>query len=207
MAIEKEKFFEIINEVSKSKDLNKDNLLERIKNELHKKNEAEYNKFCYFFDKDHQFSVETSSKREDWTLLHLAAACNNLLTVELLLERKASVNARVKDGSKDDGLTALHIAAFYGNENIIELLLSDNRVNPSLKSKNRTPREMVGNVPSRDTIIKMLEAAEESYRTKPKEKARDLNIRIEGGGSYRLLQGNHGIPAQTVKKEVLQLLH
>ncbi|NEV49743.1 hypothetical protein EUZ93_04645 [Wolbachia pipientis] len=208
MAIEKEKFFETINEVSKSEGLNGDNLLERIKDELYEiekklpeEDHGEYSKFKNDLWKDHLFSVKTSEEIvEDWKLLHLAAACNNLLTVELLLEKKVSVNARVKDGSKNDGLTALHIAASYGHENMIELLLSDNRVDPSLKSKNRTPREMVGNVPSRDTIIKMLEAAEESYSTKPKEKAKDLKIKIKGGDHYHLLQDSHRIPAKTVKK-------
>ncbi|WP_265038343.1 hypothetical protein [Wolbachia endosymbiont (group A) of Hylaeus communis] len=46
----------------------------------------------------------------------------------------------------------------------------------------------------------MLEAAEKSYRTKPKENAKDLNIKIEGEGHYHLLQDSHGTPAKTVKK-------
>ncbi|WP_265043739.1 hypothetical protein [Wolbachia endosymbiont (group A) of Scambus nigricans] len=42
MAIKKEKFFEIINEVSKSEGLNENNLLERIGNELEKINSQEH---------------------------------------------------------------------------------------------------------------------------------------------------------------------
>ncbi|WP_264687632.1 hypothetical protein [Wolbachia endosymbiont (group B) of Erynnis tages] len=42
MVIEKEKFFEIINEVSESSDLDEDNLLEKIKNELKGKDAGEF---------------------------------------------------------------------------------------------------------------------------------------------------------------------
>ncbi|WP_375604459.1 ankyrin repeat domain-containing protein [Wolbachia endosymbiont of Anurida maritima] len=164
MAIEKEKFFEIICNVSKSKDLNEDNLLQKIKDELYEvekklpeEDRGEYNKFKNDLWKDHLFSIKTSEEiAEDWTLLHLAVACNSVPIVELLLEKKVSVNTQVKDGS-DDGPTPLHIAASDGHENIIKLLLDDDRVNPSLKSKGKTPREMVGDVQNRDTIIKMLE--------------------------------------------------
>ncbi|WP_410542767.1 hypothetical protein [Wolbachia endosymbiont of Tetranychus urticae] len=55
MAIKKQKFFEIINEVGESGGLDEDNLLERIKNELKGKDEGEYNKFSKNFSKEHQF--------------------------------------------------------------------------------------------------------------------------------------------------------
>ncbi|WP_434732383.1 hypothetical protein [Wolbachia endosymbiont of Zygogramma bicolorata] len=114
MAIEKEKFFEIIRNVSESKGLNKDNLLERIRNELRNKDYAEYDKFNRGFSKEHQFSIKISDKIEDWTLLHLAVACDDLLTVTLLLEKKVSVKTRVKNGS-NDGPTAFDIATLNGN--------------------------------------------------------------------------------------------
>lgn len=171
MAIEKEKFFEIINEVSKSGGLDEDNLLERIKNELKGKDAGEYNKFSKNFSKEHQFSIKFSEEAaEDWTLLHLAAACNNLLIAEFLMKKKASVSARVKDGSKNDGLTALHIAASCGHESMVKQLLSDDRVNPSLKSKNKTPREVVGNIENKEAIVKMLKEAEQNFCTKHEKK-------------------------------------
>ncbi|MBS9531789.1 MULTISPECIES: ankyrin repeat domain-containing protein [unclassified Wolbachia] len=171
MAIEKEKFFEIINEVSESSDLDEDNLLERIKNELKGKDAGEYNKFSKNFSKEHQFSIKFSEEAaEDWTLLHLAAACNNLLIAEFLMKKKASVSARVKDGSKNDGLTALHIAASCGHESMVKQLLSDDRVNPSLKSKNKTPREVVGNIENKEAIVKMLKEAEQNFCTKHEKK-------------------------------------
>ncbi|WP_244953494.1 hypothetical protein [Wolbachia pipientis] len=77
MAIKKEKFFEIINEVSKSEGLNKDNLLQKIKGELHQKDYAEYDKFKRNFSKEHQFSIKISDKIEEmmdqllWILLNL----------------------------------------------------------------------------------------------------------------------------------------
>ncbi|WP_264686148.1 ankyrin repeat domain-containing protein [Wolbachia endosymbiont (group B) of Polyommatus icarus] len=171
MVIEKEKFFEIINEVSESSDLDEDNLLEKIKNELKGKDAGEYNKFSKNFSKEHQFSIKISEEAaEDWTLLHLATACNNMLIVELLLKKKASVNARVKDGSKNDGPTALHIATSCRHESMVKQLLSDDRVNPSLKSKNKTPREVVGNTENKEAILQMLEEAEENFYAKHKKK-------------------------------------
>ncbi|WP_264377292.1 ankyrin repeat domain-containing protein [Wolbachia endosymbiont (group B) of Ochlodes sylvanus] len=171
MAIEKEKFFEIINEVSKSGGLDEDNLLERIKNELKGKDAGEYNKFSKNFSKEHQFSIKFSEEAaEDWTLLHLAAACNNLSIAEFLMKKKASVSARVKDGSKNDGLTALHIAASCGHESMVKQLLSDDRVNPSLKSKNKTLREVVGNIENKEAIVKMLKEAEQNFCTKHEKK-------------------------------------
>ncbi len=103
-------------------------------------------------------------------MLHLATACNNMLIVELLLKKKASVSARVKDGSKNDGLTALHIAASYGHESMVKQLLSDDRVNPSLKSKNKTPREVIGNIENKEAIVKMLKEAEQNFCTKHEKK-------------------------------------
>jgi ankyrin repeat protein len=190
MAIEKEEFFEIIKNVSESKDLSEGNLLEMVRKELFRKDEGGHNKFHLDFDKNHQFSIKISNKIEDWTLLHLAAECDNRSIVELLLNKKVSVNTRVSDGS-EDGLTALHIAASYGNKEVIELLLSDNRINPLLKSRNKTPREMVGNWPNRNAIKKMLEEGEKSYLTNPKQKARNIKIKLQNGGTYHLLQDSH----------------
>ncbi len=134
-------------------------------------NYSMYNKFSKNFSKEHQFSIKISEEAaEDWTLLHLATACNNMLIVELLLKKKASVNARVKDGSKNDGPTALHIATSCRHESMVKQLLSDDRVNPSLKSKNKTPREVVGNTENKEAILQMLEEAEENFYAKHKKK-------------------------------------
>ncbi|XCA33139.1 MAG: ankyrin repeat domain-containing protein [Wolbachia endosymbiont of Polyergus mexicanus] len=155
MPIEKEKFFEIICNVSESKGLNKDNLLQKIKGELHQKDYAEYDKFKRNFSKEHQFSIKISDKIEGWTLLHLAAACNNLLTVELLLKKKASVKTRVKDGS-NDGPTALDIAKSNGNQEIVQLL-SDANANPKLeKNKDKTSRDIItkANEIPEDLVVK-----------------------------------------------------
>nr|WP_255586044.1 ankyrin repeat domain-containing protein [Wolbachia endosymbiont of Mansonella perstans] len=110
------------------------------------------------------------------------------MIVELLLKKKVNVNTRVKDGSKDDGPTALHIAASYGHKNMVEQLLKDDRVNPLLKSKNKTPKDMVGDASNKNTLVEMLEIAEKNYSLK---KAKDLNIKIEGRGCYHLAQNNH----------------
>ncbi|WP_349967983.1 ankyrin repeat domain-containing protein [Wolbachia endosymbiont of Armadillidium arcangelii] len=189
MAIEKEKFFEIINKVGKSEGLDQDNLLERIKNELKGKDVGEYNKFSRNFSKEYQFSIKISEETvEDWTLLHLATACDCLLIVELLLKKKVSVSTRVKNSSKNDGPTALHVAASYGRENIVKQLLSDDRVNPSLKSKNKTPREVVGNTENKEAIVKMLEKAEKDHSRK---KIKGFHIKVEEGSCHHLSQNDH----------------
>ncbi|RDD35591.1 Ankyrin repeats (3 copies) [Wolbachia endosymbiont of Cylisticus convexus] len=188
MAIEKEKFFEIINEVGESKGLDQDNLLERIKNELKGKDVGEYNKFSKNFSKEHPFSIKISEETaENWTLLHLATACN-LLIVKLLLKKKVSVSTRVKNSSKNDGPTALHIAASYGCENIVKQLLSDDRVNPLLKSEGKTPRKVVGNTENKEAIVKMLEEAEKDHLRK---KIKDLHIKVEERSCYHLSQNDH----------------
>ncbi|MCM1002667.1 ankyrin repeat domain-containing protein, partial [Wolbachia pipientis] len=171
MVIEKEKFFEIIKNVSESKDLNENNLLEKIKNELLKKDEGKYSTYNDLRI-DKMFSVLVDSgKIVNYTLLHLAVECENARVVECLLQ-----NNRIKvdetiyelDGAKSK-LTALHIAASHGCQEIIRLLLDAN-ANPLLEnSEGLTPRGMVCNVPNKDAIIKMLEKGEIRYATNQSE--------------------------------------
>ncbi|MDR1139934.1 MAG: ankyrin repeat domain-containing protein [Rickettsiales bacterium] len=207
MAIEKEKFFEIIKNVNEGGGLNKDNLLEKIKDELYEVERklpeedcGEYNKFKNDLWKDHLFSVKTSNGPVDYTLLHLAVESNNVLMVKLLIKKTVRVDMRIKDGSSN-GLTALHIAASHGYEEIVQLLLDAN-ANPSLEdSQDRIPREMVetiDNIQNREIIIKRLEEAEKNYSPK---KAKDLNIKIEGGGHYHLSQNNHKTQASLAVNE------
>ncbi|MGL9731338.1 MAG: hypothetical protein ACR5KX_00610 [Wolbachia sp.] len=49
---------------------------------------------------------------------------------------------------------------------------------------------MIGDVSNKNTIIEILETAEKNYSPK---KAKDLNIKIEGGGRYHLSKNNHKI--------------
>jgi cell division protein FtsB len=204
MAIEKGKFFEIIDVVSAIQGLNNDNLLQKVKEELYEveqklpeEDRGEYNKLKNDLWKDHLFSVKTSNGPVDYTLLHLAVEHTNVLIVELLLKKKVRVDIRVKDGSKD-GPTALHIAALHGYQKLVQLLV-DNNANPSLKNaQGQIPREMVGNVENKDDIVKILKKAEQSYSPK---KAKDLNIKIEGGGSYHLYQNKHKTPTSSAIDE------
>ncbi|WP_225537378.1 hypothetical protein [Wolbachia endosymbiont of Mansonella perstans] len=62
MAIEKKRFFEIIKNVSKNKNLSEDNLLGRVKNELKEKDIVEYNKFDKEFSKEYQFGIKFQKK-------------------------------------------------------------------------------------------------------------------------------------------------
>ncbi|MGL9681467.1 MAG: hypothetical protein ACR5K2_00325 [Wolbachia sp.] len=65
----------------------------------------------------------------------------------------------------------------------------DGRVNPSLESKNKTPKDMISDMSNENTIIEILETVE-NYLPK---KAKDLNIKIDGGGHYHLSKNDHKI--------------
>ncbi|MEY2392987.1 ankyrin repeat domain-containing protein [Wolbachia endosymbiont of Tettigetta isshikii] len=123
MLIEKEKFFEIIKNVSESKDLNENNLLERIKNELLKKDEGKYSTYNDLrIDKIFSVLVD-SSKIVNYTLLHLAVECKNAKVVECLLKNRIKVDEPIRelDVAKSK-LTALHIAALNGYQEIVQHL-------------------------------------------------------------------------------------
>ncbi|WP_341820523.1 ankyrin repeat domain-containing protein [Wolbachia endosymbiont (group A) of Cydia strobilella] len=163
MAIKKEKFFEIINEVSKSEGLNENNLLERIGSELKDADSKVYST-CNNLKIDKIFSILDSDKIVNYMLVHLAVECNSVPIVKLLLAKEAKVNEPIYelDGAKSQ-LTALHIAALHGHQEIAQLLLNNN-ANPSLKdSQGQTPRDVVGNVEGKKAIIKTLEEGEQRY--------------------------------------------
>ncbi|WP_264707049.1 ankyrin repeat domain-containing protein [Wolbachia endosymbiont (group A) of Acrocera orbiculus] len=181
MAIKKEKFFEIINEVSKSEGLNENNLLERIGNKLKGVNSGVYDTYNKLkigntsktfstFNKlkineiNKMFRVSDSYKIVNYTLLHLAVECNSVPIVKLLLAKGVKVKKPTHelDGVKSQ-LTALHIAALHGHQEIVQLLLN-NDANPLLKdSQGRTPRDIVGDVKGKKAIIEMLEEGEQRY--------------------------------------------
>ncbi|WP_082942385.1 ankyrin repeat domain-containing protein [Wolbachia endosymbiont of Nomada ferruginata] len=163
MAIKKEKFFEIINEVSKSEGLNENNLLERIGSKLKDADSKVYST-CNNLKIDKMFSILDSDKIVSYMLVHLAVECNSVPIVKLLLAKEAKVNEPIYelDGAKSQ-LTALHIAALHGHQEIAQLLLNNN-ANPSLKdSQGQTPRDVVGNVEGKKAIIKTLEEGEQRY--------------------------------------------
>ncbi|WP_264329012.1 ankyrin repeat domain-containing protein [Wolbachia endosymbiont (group A) of Andrena hattorfiana] len=161
MVIEKEKFFEIIRNVSESEGLNKDNLLERIGSELKGVNPEAYSTYNNL-KIDKLFMVQDLDKIASYTLLHLAVECNSVPIVKLLLEKKVKVDEQIS-GDVNSKFTALHIAALHGHQEIVQLLLDAN-ANPSLKdSQGRTPRDIVGDVKGKNAIIKMLEEGEQRY--------------------------------------------
>ncbi|MBS9529757.1 hypothetical protein E0495_02755 [Wolbachia pipientis] len=171
MAIKKEKFFEIINEVSKSEGLNENNLLERIGNELEKINSQEHTTHNMYSDlkksgrlKDKIFSILNSGKTVNCMLLHLAVECNSVPIVKLLLAKGVKVNEPTHElGRVKSQLTALHIAALHGHQEIAQLLLN-NDANLLLKdSQGRTPRDIVGDVKGKKAIIEMLKEGEQRY--------------------------------------------
>ncbi|WP_265036086.1 ankyrin repeat domain-containing protein [Wolbachia endosymbiont (group A) of Anomoia purmunda] len=169
MAIKKEKFFEIINEVSKNEGLNENNLLERIGSELKDVNSGVYSTYNNL-KIDKLFMIQDSDKTVNCMLLHLAVECNSVPIVKLLLEKKVKVDEQMS-GDVNSKFTALHIAASHGHQEIVQLLLNNN-ANPSLKdSQGRTPRDIVGDVKDKKAIIKMLEAASSLTRDNENTKA------------------------------------
>nr|WP_253309384.1 ankyrin repeat domain-containing protein [Rickettsia endosymbiont of Ceutorhynchus assimilis] len=161
MAIEKEKFFEIIRNVSESKGLNKDNLLERIGSKLKGVNPEAYSTYNNL-KIDKLFMIQDLDKIASYTLLHLAVECNSVPIVKLLLEKKVKVDEQIS-GDFNSKFTALHIAALHGHQEMVQLLLDAN-ANPLLKdSQGRTPRDMVSNIPNKDIIVEMLKEGEQRY--------------------------------------------
>jgi len=157
MAIKKEKFFEIIRNVSESEGLNENNLLERIGSKLKDADSGVYSTYNNL-KIDKLFMVQDSDKIVNCTLLHLAAECNSVPMVKLLLEKKVKVDEQMS-GDVNSKFTALHIAALHGHQEIVQLLLN-NDANPLLKdSQGRTPRDIVGDVKGKKAIIEMLERA------------------------------------------------
>ncbi|WP_341810585.1 ankyrin repeat domain-containing protein [Wolbachia endosymbiont (group A) of Campoletis raptor] len=163
MAIKKEKFFEIINEVSKSEGLNENNLLERIGSELKDADSIVYSTYNNL-KIDKMFSILDSDKIVNYMLVHLAVECNSVPIVKLLLAKEAKVNEPIYElDEAKSKLTALHIAALHGHQEIVQLLLN-NDANPLLKdSQGRTPRDIVGDVKGKKAIIEMLEEGEQRY--------------------------------------------
>ncbi|WP_425385951.1 ankyrin repeat domain-containing protein [Wolbachia endosymbiont (group A) of Barypeithes pellucidus] len=169
MAIEKEKFFKIIRNVSESEGLNKDNLLERIGSELKGINPGAYST-CNNLKIDKLFMIQDSDKTVNCMLLHLAVEYNSVPIVKLLLEKKVKVDEQMS-GDVNSKFTALHIAALHGHQEIVQLLLNNN-ADPSLEdSRGQTPRDIVGDVEGKKAIIEMLEAASSLTRDHENTKA------------------------------------
>ncbi|WP_353288559.1 ankyrin repeat domain-containing protein [Wolbachia endosymbiont (group A) of Pogonocherus hispidulus] len=147
MEMKRENFFEIIQEVSESRDLSSDNVLKKVQDKLKEKSDENgidspytivYNIFkSNNFYKNHEFKLQMpDGTTARGTLLHFAVQCGNALMVKLLLENKVSVT--MKDHS---GLTPLDIAISNGNQEIIQLL---RKANPQLeKNKDKTPEDLV----------------------------------------------------------------
>ncbi|MBR9983861.1 MAG: ankyrin repeat domain-containing protein [Wolbachia endosymbiont of Homalodisca vitripennis] len=189
MAIEKEKFFEIINEVGKSEGLNKDNLLKRIGSELKGIKPGAYSTYNNL-KIDKLFMIQDSDKTVNCMLLHLAVECNSVPIVKLLLKKKVKVDEQMS-GDVNSKFTALHIAASHGHQEIVQLLLNNN-ANPSLKdSQGRTPRDTVGDVEGKKAIIKMLEEGEQRY-------AEAIATRRQTYRQGTLLQPNNKTPGNLV---------
>ncbi|WP_264736308.1 ankyrin repeat domain-containing protein [Wolbachia endosymbiont (group A) of Rhinocyllus conicus] len=184
MVIEKEKFFEIIRNVSESEGLNKDNLLERIGSKLKGVNPEAYSTYNNL-KIDKLFMIQDLDKIASYTLLHLAVECNSVPIVKLLLEKKVKVDEQIS-GDVNSKFTALHIAALHGHQEMVQLLLDAN-ANPSLKdSQGRTPRDMVSNIPNKDIIVEMLKEGEQRYA-----EARKKRLTY---GQGTLLQPNNKTP-------------
>ncbi|WP_265023466.1 ankyrin repeat domain-containing protein [Wolbachia endosymbiont (group A) of Epistrophe grossularia] len=148
MEMKREKFFEIIQEVSESRDLSSDNVLKKVQDKLKEKSDENgidspytivYNIFkSNDFYKNHEFKLQMpDGTTARGTLLHFAVQCGDALMVKLLLENKVSVT--MKDHS---GLTPLDIATSNSDQEIVHLL--DAKANSKLeKNKDKTPRDII----------------------------------------------------------------
>ncbi|WP_265026857.1 ankyrin repeat domain-containing protein [Wolbachia endosymbiont (group A) of Bombylius major] len=104
---------EILGAVNKETDLSKDNVIDKIKEEL-KKYPEEYKKW-----EEAGFGVNHLFEDDQLTLLHLAASCGYAKIVNLLIENDASVDVEYK------GVTPLHRAVGGGHTDIVEILVKN----------------------------------------------------------------------------------
>jgi hypothetical protein len=108
----------------------------------------------------HIDEVEQGSKSDGWTLLHAAAAADRKAVVELLILKRACVNAVTFRGQ-----TALHLAALDSQEEICKMLLQHS-CNPLLRTSRKlgcaTARDLAL-LFGRHAVASLLEQAEKDY--------------------------------------------
>ncbi|WP_264375879.1 ankyrin repeat domain-containing protein [Wolbachia endosymbiont (group B) of Sphaerophoria taeniata] len=106
----------VLKTIEAKEDLNKDNIIQKIQEELKEQNQDLYQKWEKDkFDVNHAFDTLLYEKQ---TLLIIAADNHYKKTVGFLIGAKADVNA--KDGFDR---TALHSAAIRGRKEIVEVLI------------------------------------------------------------------------------------
>lgn len=123
-----EQWKRMLSAVNEKEDLSKDNVIDKIKEEL-KKYPEEYKKWEEAgFDVDYLFKIKDDILIAydrftllHFTLLHLAALCGYEKIVNLLIENDASVDVEYK------GMTPLHCAAIKGHTEIVEILVKTGR--------------------------------------------------------------------------------
>ncbi|WP_264683145.1 MULTISPECIES: ankyrin repeat domain-containing protein [unclassified Wolbachia] len=108
----------VLKTIEAKEDLNKDNIIQKIQEELKEQNQDLYQKWEKGnFDVNHAFDTFLYEK---WTLLIIAADNGYKKTVGFLIGAGADVNE-----NSGIGETALHCAAWYDYKKIVEVLLKE----------------------------------------------------------------------------------
>lgn len=135
------KFMGILKEIDSLLDLSKDNIVEKVKAELQKKDSG----LCQEWEKskpdndsgpdiDHEFTISRDQNSGKVTLLHLASYGNCAKVAKALIENGADVNAEY-----DNKITPLHIAVHHGHKDIVDILIAEGAKVNAEDNKGWTP--------------------------------------------------------------------
>lgn len=142
------KWLEILSAINSDNDLNRDNIIEKIKEKLKAIDPTTYKEW-----KNFNFNVNywINNCAERCTLLHIAAGNGYIKAVKTLLEIGAKVNA-----VDLDRMTPLHLAAEGGHAEVVKILINaDAKVNEVDRMK-RTPLHMAaknGHIKTMDALL------------------------------------------------------
>ena len=151
----------VLKTIEAKEDLNKDNIIQKIQEELKEQNQDLYQKWEKGnFDVNHAFDTFLYEK---WTLLIIAADNGYKKTVGFLIGAGADVNE-----NSGIGETALHFAALFDRKEIVEVLLKEGAKVNAVNKGGKTPLDYAK---SQDVVKALLDAGGGSF-VKARNKAK-----------------------------------
>ncbi|WCR58306.1 ankyrin repeat domain-containing protein [Wolbachia endosymbiont of Ctenocephalides felis wCfeJ] len=199
-----EQWWKILSAIKREKDLNGDNIIEKIKEKLKAEGGDEYKKWKGAgFDVNYLFQVVFLDRENGQTLLHLAARDARTEIVRALLKvKRIDVNIVV-----EEGWTPLHLAAKNGQVEIVSTLV-ERKANVNAIAKD-------GNTPLHDAailghieVVKALLAngADSLLKDKHGRTPRDLLKNESGITPGDLLEDEYSIPIDLAANDIENLL-